>query len=486
MVKKEDFTKNIMKVMVHETLNVFSSFRSKSPATVEPLYRIAFATLPNSNTFLTIYDDKFRINKGFCELALKFAPKNFASKLENYASWKPAQSGDIFMVTEPFDVEEMMRGLKWGKVLNFLVDDTGMKSPALTDIGKSTLIYSSDQRLNNHSIILTNSNTGKSTTFENITGSEPATDVSEAGMFGSVEQSSKGQYRPIVGFLDGDGVAIFDEFPEYSYSVINRMLNYLESGRTSRMLVVPVDCVGSKTVVFLGNYENLHEREFIKSIIGLATGKTLDRVGRRFAHIIFDELNTLTKEPIDEQKMLECRMIVRYSVDYAKPKIDKVFAKSRAWMGVADDGYKKDVMEMVDLCKDDKAKNFLRGCSLQSPRLKCAAVKRAIIEHLDRLILLPFRDAYNKFIKPDILVFYEKFKRYNIESFYNFKYDRIVYFRKNYHDGMTEVELEVLAKKIGVSLRTLYRWKSVPEKRYNPWQGDEKNEEGGWKGDFPK
>jgi hypothetical protein len=465
-------------------LNVFSSFRSKSPATVEPLYRIAFATLPNSNTFLTVYDERFRINKGLCEVALNFAPKNFASKLENYASWKPAQAGDIFIVTEPFDVEEMMKGLKWGKILNFLVDDTGMKSPVLTDIAKSVLIPSPDQRVNNHSIILTNSNTGKSTTFENITGSEPATDVSEAGMFGSAEQSGKG-FRAIVGFLDGEGTAIFDEFPEYEKTVVNRMLNYLESGRTSRMLVVPVECVGSKTVVFLGNYDNLNEGQFIKSVMGLATGKALDRVGRRFAHVIFDELNTLTKKPIDEQKMLESRMIVRYAVDFAQPMIDKVFKKSKVWARAIDEEYKKDVLEMAELCRDDRAKDFLHGCSIQSPRLKCAAVKRAVIEHLDKLILLPFKEAYEKFIKPDFENFYGRFKRYNLESFYNFKYDKVVLFRKEYREGMTEEELQALAKKIGVSRATLYRWKSIPAKKYNPWKGDKKNEEGSWKGEFP-
>jgi hypothetical protein len=478
--KGKDFTKNIMKIMVHETINVFSSFRSKSPATVEPLYRIAFASLPNSNTFLTIYDKKFRMAKGFCEISLKFAPKNFSSRLENYASWKQVQVGDIFIVTEPFDVLEMMKGAKWKKIVDFLADDTGKKSPVLTDIAKATIIPFGNQRLNNHGIILTNSGSGKSTTFENVTGFEPATDVSEAGMFGTAEQGAKGGYRARAGFLDGDGIAIFDEFPEYDYTVVNRMLNYLESGRTSRILVVPIECIGNKTVIFLGNYDSLNEGEFIKSIVGLATGKALDRVGRRFAHIVFDELNTLSKEPIDEKKMLECRMIVRYAIDFAKPKIDKVFDKCRDWMGVLDEDYKKDVMEISDLCKDTRAKDFLRGCAIQSPRLKCSAVKRSLIEHLDKLILLPFKEAWEKFVEPDIKVFYERFKRYNLDSYYNFKYDKVIYFKKEFKEGMTEAELQALADKIGVSLRTIYRWKSIPDKRFNPWK-EVKENEGSWK-----
>lgn len=479
---------HVMKVIIHETINVYSKFKAESPVTVEPLYRIAYATLPNSNRKLTIFDKEFHLSKGFTEVALKFAPKTFKSKLEGSNEWE--NFGEIFITTFPFDVIEIISKLNWKNFISYFVDDTGHKSEIITEIAKAHLVSCKEQDLNNHMICLTNSGSGKSTTYERITGESPSNDVSEAGMFGSIEQSDKG-YKGIQGNLSGEGIAVFDEFPEVKYSIVNRMLNYLESGKTVRKLVVEVHCEGTKSVIFLGNYTNLNERDFVTSIVGLATEKDLERVGRRFGHIIFDELAQVPKRKgVDYDKTTTDRLIVKYALELAEPKIVKIFKRYRDWMGTENMQYEQDVAEVSKVCKDPRIRSFLKGCAIQTPRLRCAGLKRAIIENLDQILMgEKFEDVCTKLIEPDMNRFYEQFKNYNLNSFYNLRYDKVMFLKKNYHEGMTTDEMKELALRTGISVATAYRWLKIAEKEYNPWRGDKveteaKEGEGDWKKDI--
>ena len=200
----EKLEMKIMRLTVMDTLNIFEQPKSSSALTAKPLYRVAWATLPNSNQFFTIYDKTFKINKGYCEIALKHASKNFKARLKESGGWNAR--GLMTIPTMPFDVKGELRKINWKEKLDFLIDDTGKKSEALKDIAKSSLINQSEQNIQPNGIILTNSGSGKSTTFRNITGNEPATNVSEAGLIGSAIKTEKG-WETTVGYLDGEGLA---------------------------------------------------------------------------------------------------------------------------------------------------------------------------------------------------------------------------------------------------------------------------------------
>lgn len=458
----------VMQVMVNNTLNVFSDPQGKSKnLDAKPLYRIAFATLPNSNQALTIYDKSFKVEKGFNEIALKCPPKNFLISLEKHEVWdKEMHGGQIYVRTSPIDIHEALSCIRWRDYLENFIDDTGKKSQIIKDLAKINLIPYKRQNLNPHAIILTNSGTAKSTTFSKIMGEEPASSTSEAGMFGSVEEVN-GQRRPIVGSLAGEGMAVFDEFPDIKYTLVNRMLNYLETGETIRKLVVEINCSGSKTVTFLGNYTELTEEDFMKNIVGLATEKALDRVGRRFGFIIFNELPKIDKSrDFDLDETSQQRSIIKYAVEHASRKIDSIMKNARKWMGEQDSEYEMKVLDIKKMCADERVKHFLEGCMMQTPRIKCGAAKLTIIENLDLIISSKsLKTLYKQVLKPQIEANYDKLKQYNLDSFLNFKHEKFLKFKIDYEektkDGyvMSYDEFKNFIRAHDISERTGYNYK---------------------------
>ena len=447
--------RNITQFLVKDFTNIYSTFTSGSPVSVSPLYRVIYGNLPGSERGLTVVDKKFRISLGMHELCLKRPSKHFKDKLPGSESWDV--EGELLMPTYPFNIPERMKKGNWREIIHFLVDDTGKKSECLVNIVLSHLVWCPYQNLNNHAIFLTQTSTGKTNTYLRVTGQEPATDVSLAGMFGTADKTDGHGWEQVPGSLEGSGLMVYDEFPEQDYAVVHRMLNYLESGETRRDIVSHVVCKGSKTVVFLGNYDKFTEDDLLSKIVGLATGKALDRVGKRFAHIIYSNLAEITPLPVKMDKLIQARIFINYALEYAEPKVNKIFNRAWKWMSQEDSDYAVKVHEIAKYCKNQKVRQFLDGCAIHSPRLRCAAVKRAIIEHLDEIILTK-KSLYNVVLVPDILRFYEEFKEYNLQSFRNFESDEKRKFLTEYKAGVSVVELQAKANELGKDVTTLYRW----------------------------
>jgi len=451
-----DLQKKILPLVVTNFVDVVS-LKSNSPVVESRrLYRVADALITNSKVHFTVIDKNFILQKGLNEVAVERAPKNVLEVMPNTDQWRSDDLGEIVRTTTPFDVVKAMRDLNtpWPDYIQKLADDSGQKSEALIDIFLSQLVNCPRQELNNHAIILTNTGTGKTETYRRLTGSVPATDMTLPGLMGSV--AVKDNYSRIVGALDGSGMIAFDEFPEYDYTVVEKLLNYLENGETGRNLVRNIRCVGTKSVTFLGNYGHFSAKDFKSSLVGLATKRALARVGRRFAHILYERMPEVSHPPT-KFNVFEARTLVNYSLARVDLKVKRLYRRLGSWFYKPDKEYTQAIDELKHNFEDSpELYSFLSGCSLHTHRLRSAALKRAIIEHLDELVLSRgYAQVFDDSIGEDVDEFYEKFKFYNLRSFENILEPKKAEFIKMRRQGLAG---EKIRDSLQISQKLYHKW----------------------------
>ena len=249
-----------------------------------------------------------------------------------------------------------------------------------------------------------------------------------------------------------------DEFPERNDPIANKILDYLESGKSIRSLERKIECNGTKTVVFLGNYNEFSYSDFKENLVGLATSKAMDRIGRRFAHIIYGNLKTVEPLPRDPFEQFK-RALIRYSIEKIKYKLRWIYMSTpvQKWLHSPDDEYAGELSRLSMMAKYKSMSQFIKGCRYATPRVKMGSLKRALMDFLPELVL---KKQYIDML-PEILdrssEYYEKFKQYNLDSLYNFEYDKKIEFKQ-----MIELKTpkEEIIRQLGISTKTYYLWKS--------------------------
>ena len=455
--------KQTTQIIVLEYENIYGIHSNSRIESVKPLYRVCYCRLPNSKDVYTIVDKKFRLGRGFSETVLETPTKHQIESLPSYNKWKDRQKGKLVFSIDSLNAREEFKELKekgecWKDMVNKFVDDTREgKSPVMVDVVKSLIIpiprtLFDYQKYNNHAIILSRTKTGKSVSFQRIEGYSPRQDPSVPGMLGSVE---KDNVTTIPGTLNGSGLAVYDEFPEWNDPVVNHLLNYLELGETTRGLVTPVLCRGNKALVFLGNYDMFTEDDFLKNVRGLATGKALDRVGSRFAHIVFQELKTVEPQYSDSEFVVYMRKLIRSTLNQYEKRIVWIMKGAEKWFIERDSDYKGKVDDFLYCVKGNRVKMFLDGCKVHTSRLKMGALKKAIVENLDSVVLHYSRDLKKEIIE-EAKRNYELFKTYNFGSFDNFVYDKKKKFRRLLNKDLTRKQI---ISELHISRDTFFRWK---------------------------
>lgn len=456
--------KEIVQIVLRKHRNIVKTRGGKNRIEqVKPLYQLWFGELPATQKKYTVVDKNFRLqHRGKQNLVLYNPTEKQKEKLLEYEQWKGDVEGTVVFLVDSYNARQEFRRLQekgecWKDLVDRFVDDTEEgKSPVMVDVVKAHIVsvprgLGSFQKYNNHSIVLAKSKTGKTVSFQRI-GCFPSQDPTVAGMIGSVE---KDYVTVIQGTLNGSGLAVYDEFPEWGDPVVNHLLNYLEIGETIRELVTSVECRGNKALVFLGNYDRFTENDFLKNIQGLATGKSLDRVGSRFAHIIFQELRPVVPQFSDNKFVGYMRKLVESTLNQHERKIMWIMKYAEKWFSRRDGDYEGKLNDLIFCVKDRRIKMFLDGCRFHVPRLKMGALKKAIIENLDRIVL-----CYSKTLKRDVLEEakrnYETFKLYNLDSFDNFVYDKKLKFRTLVDSGLTRKQIVL---ELHISRDTFYRWK---------------------------
>ena len=459
--------KKTTSIIVHEYENVFGIHSNSRVESVKPLYRVCYCRLPNSKDVYTIVDKKFRLGRGFYETVLETPTKHQIESLPSYDKWKDRQQGKLVFSIDSLNAREEFKELKekgecWKDMVDKFVDDTKEgKSSVMVDVVKSLIIpiprvLFDYQKYNNHAIILSRTKTGKSVSFQRIEGYSPKQDPSVAGMLGSVE---KDNVTTIQGTLNGSGLAVYDEFPEWGDPIVNHLLNYLELGETTRDLVTPILCRGNRALVFLGNYDTFTEDDFLKNVRGLATGKALDRVGSRFAHIVFQELKTVEPQYSDYEFVVYMRKLIQSTLNQYERRIVWIMKSAEKWFVERDSDYKSKIDDLACCLRGHRVKMFLEGCKVHTSRLKMGALKKAIVENLDLVVLCYSRDL-KKAIVEEAKRNYEQFKVYNLGSFDNFVYDKKEKFRKLFGEGLTRKQI---ISELHISKRAFFYWKKQLE-----------------------
>jgi hypothetical protein len=446
----------IIVLSIYKNLDVYDKFSNSAEIHAKPKYRINYANIPNSRIEFTIFDKRFKLNRGMHEVSLARLPKNFIDKLDPNVEIK----GDLVELTQPFDVKEEMRKLgldnleKWKVWLDNFIDNSGEKDEKLKNIALSHMMPTFSQNLNNHAIFLTNTKSGKTTTYNIITGVPPSTDATYPGLVGSVDRKTGDVF---YGLLKGEGCLAIDEFPEMRDPIVNKILDYTETGEVSRLLVHPVQCKGTKTLVFLGNFSEFSPDDFKKNLVGLATGNVLSRVGSRFAHVIYDDICTVKPKPRSGNEQFR-RLLIRYSLEKVEQKL-RFLCSSREvkeWLFESDYDYEASLMEIGRIVKDSSVSDFIKGCTYSVPRIKMGSLKRAIMDFLPCLVMEQGYKRIFRKLMHKAYHYYDLFKSYNLESLGNIGYDKKLVF--NDMVGMNVSKDEIM-ENLGICEKTYYNWK---------------------------
>lgn len=437
----------------------------------ERSYRIANAVIPNTTDYFLIYDENFQLSVGMAEICVQYINEEDVKKLSRYDTWKDMIRENLVKYVSTYEPNALLKRMKRRKitfreVVDYLVDDTGKKDRKITELIKSTMLpipmymRKRFQPFNNHAIILTNSGVGKSTAYERVLGIQPSTGVTEAGLVGGCNLSKE----VTVGSLNGVGVEVIDEFPERDTSIVNKLLTYTESGETIRKLVSMIVCRGTKSIVMMGNCTNTDEYHLNSELVKLATGRTLERVGRRYCQLLYGRnFDIVSAEDYSPDVIEKLRGIVGSIVNANEKKIIDAMLYCLAWVQQDDKDYENHFRGLGRLTKYDNLRDFFLGCSLHSKRLKFGAVKVAILDNLDMLVLSKGKKktAILRKILADAKKQYERFKDDNYESFNFIKETRKSQVIGLLRSGKSMSEIQTIT---GVPDRTFFRYQREVQK----------------------
>jgi DNA-binding CsgD family transcriptional regulator len=467
--------KHVNVIDVKEYLNVYDvdlDKNIKNSISIRPLYRVCFATTMNGEDIFTIYDSDMVIERGKNEIAMEIIKrsgvliKDGHKALANQDSWKDRAQGKLVKSCLKLDVKdffEMIKAFKvaWVDFLNYLIDDTGKKDERIINVAKATYLSACEinnffASINNHSLIVSNSGVGKSTTFSRLTGRQPETDYSIPGLIGTVQEG-----RITGGSLNGKGLYVFDEFPQTNESrsmVVASLLNYMESGETIRDLAQRIYCKGAKTLVFMGNIpRDWNEKNFEEVLLKLAGQDAFQRVGRRMAHILFrpdfKEINP-SHENVVYVNFL--RYVLESAVSQNQQKIKKIYTQFNRWLLEEDKSYIDTIKSFSKYSSFKLVGQFLDGNSRAYSRIKNGALKWALIENLDKICSdeISFKELVS-YLRVETNNRYEILKRYNYES-YEFllegKKAKVVELHKS---GKSDAQI---ADELEISDHTVKKW----------------------------
>jgi len=424
--------------------------------------------LLNSKEIIRVIDNRLIVSTGVHEISISEIDSKAVRDLYGRDKWedwegKGTMSDTVYEIVEIYDTPDTLQFLQSNKVsfkelVEYLIDDTGTKDIRLIDLIKSTMFpipleeREVWQPFNNHAFILTNTGVGKSTGYYRLMGVEPSSDVSYIGLLGGFAITTK---NITAGSLNGSGAFPMDEFPEQKTAVMNQLLNYTEHGENIRSLVETIKCVGTKSLVFMGNAEEgiCDGRQFKEKVIGLATGKTLSRVGRRFAQIYYGNDFSVVRPVItDYHTVRKARAMVRNLIENNMEVLMEYIRYCKDWIVESDENYEALFEYLADLTEYEPLREFLLGHRGAVQKIKMATVKLSVIDCFDKIV-------YDKCDKEIVLRYskekYKDFKSYNAKSFAFLETDKKAEALSLKKEGKREKEI---AETLEVNISTIYRW----------------------------
>lgn len=451
----------------------------------EPHTKIIHFTLPNGTEVNTLWDDNFEVHKHTNEVAF-----------DVYSHWKQRKicrekeminriKGDVYKVKPKVKIKKFLKNIKnlnveWRDVVYSLVDGTdGVLSDKIKYIMLAGYLpipfnnmYPTDfwQKYNNHSILVTPPQVGKTGTVKRMLGYGPSQSTCTVpGLFGTFDTVTG---RIQEGSLSGKGLFAIDEFPKYQSEshdsngdLVGRIFTYMSSGEVVRTMAIPVRCLGTKCLHFYGNvpYSELSEKS-LSVVLHHLTSETFDAFGARVGHLLYTKnVNYIGNVVSNEnwRDVNKIRYVIETMCNHYQRKIMALLYKGiKDFVQVVDDDYVSYFEEIQSFCEHRNVKVFLNGFKHSWKRIKFGAFKCAILLNLDRVCCDNIQDCYVR-ILTDAKELYIKFKKYNMDSFeFLFETKKKHAFKlfikgKSYKESIYE---------LNISKTSWYRWKKEWEK----------------------
>jgi len=255
-----------------------------------------------------------------------------------------------------------------------------------------------------HSLLVTNTKVGKSTTARNI--GRVVEEASSAGLMGfsGAEDSYKGALD------DERGMIAFDEIDKSDNKVFSKITSFMAQGRVEIMKGGDnVITQGSPNLMAFANpytgdtSEDEHEEyegddiqlanSFDQVINTISSGTSFKPLGRRFGVVLFSndletatqndqKSNQYTKDELDKN-----RSVVESMMAQCQPDIRRLISthKVETWISTSMDEFRKEVYDNLQSngALPTQVKDFWKGHAEANKRIRGFALKQAIMDNIE-------------------------------------------------------------------------------------------------------
>lgn len=448
-------------------------FDTNSAVEQERSYRVLTCYPPNNNVkqFL-IVDNLFLNNFGSVHFSMMPMKDDEAKALDNESEWRGENK--VYKIINSIEPEVFFKHADWRKQLDMFLYQGIDKDDRIVDVCKSHLLPQvfdelTYQPINNHTLMFTNSGTGKSF-FSEIFGKPPEFNPTEAGLLGGGKASEKK-----IGSLDGVGFLYLDEINVSDTKVLKNLLTYLETGRVRRAIHGGSDCKGVVTTVMCGNPmfgdEILLPMSFSSIIRSIAGSDSPDRIGRRFGLLLFGldykEVDANRNYYLEHRDSIEgVRNVINAVIMTYRKKYNRIFD----WF-IREDyennyvSYKLKVKNISKTIRNSIVSSFVEGFARGLPRLVCGAYKSCLLDNLDSFVLKS-EDDVKALVKKEIDRYILRLIEINLDSIKKLCVSFPAVNQKFFFDCMDNYPAlnergdAFLAILFGVSNWTIRRWRT--------------------------
>lgn len=441
----------------------------------ESLYNVVMSRLPNSNEVLTIIDPYDRMTGGKETVALVpmtfkqvMALRNHDKVIPHDVKERPQIYMLDFIVSDFYKFFSDMDPDEWTHRLDCLFLQGLDKDLRLTRIAMSHMlpIPQMFQKYNNHTMMFTNSKTGKSE-FSRVMGKEPQESPTVPGLIGGGSLQER-----TIGLLQGSGFIYIDEINTYNTEIVTKLLNYLENGTAARAIHGSVLCSGSKTVVFCGNpkypSELMLAMSFSAILRSIAGSDALERLGNRIGLFAYgNEYRMITRKKVNTVAEIQyndqTRVIIQDVFTKYKDKWYGLLSIAQDWMNEDDDEYHDKMVDIGKRSRSIEIYSFLKGLACSTAKLRMSALKYVMLTQLPQFVTEPGKKFFkdNKGSLESAYLIYRNInldsasRLQNMEQMANF--DVFTEMLKTYPD-IVEMDQRRMGLLFGVDKMTINRW----------------------------
>lgn len=381
---------------------------------------------------------------------IKDSPKHVNEKIfKILAEWniKPSKSpNDNVLASSKIFVRpvprigdiHVLKSMDWESFLENLLAYKCEKDEIMKLVNKAHLLRGQVMQLNPHSILATNSGTGKSEFYE-ITGIR--FDRVNSRQFLGYAKSPNDVFVGTV--ADQELPIAIDQVESMGdQEILNYMFTAMEQGYANVGLGATSFSVDTKSsFIVLANIQSDYNnfRNLMSHIC-----MNIPALGRRMGLILYrNDLRKITSFSKDLSKWKKMFQLFRGVEEYALPELRKIYHDDKVWSWIHDpiDKYKHRVRDIASSVKDEKLRTFFieHGDGAQH-RVKGAALNAAVVDYLLKIALRNYQIT-------DILT---------TAAEYVFRYSNLNLESITTIAGIWEKEKEIIAREVYDNILPIY------------------------------